>query len=222
MMSKKLALLILVVLMCFTVVLSACGELNDLIDNIDDFIATTDTFKTAEEVKASLTNYWFEYKFTSTDEDGTSTQNLMDIKNSNGWYYQYTDDFAVLMDNQAQRYYVMYPEDKTAYYSNKDEYESFSGWGMYLFGWYGITFGFQDAGTEVVVGRDCKKYTYKEANGSTYTYYIDKEYDICLKWVLVEDGETNTFEFTKFQIDNVTDADTIDRINEYAAEPFPS
>lgn len=208
-MSKKLSLLILVVLLCFTVVLSACGNLNDLLDLVDDdFVATTDTFKTAEEVKSSLTNYWFEYNLTSSD----GTVEFVDIQNSKAWYYEMSGtESAYLQKKEDLKSYVLDLTDMSYYvYDITEEDISFEGWGLHMFGWFENVSGLENDGTAEVLGKTCNKYKYTFM-GFTTTYYIDREYDICLKWEYTLDNQTVIFEVTKYQIGGVVDnfADTI-------------
>ena len=179
------------------------------------------TFKTKDEVIETLTNYSFKYTYSFNDGEETQVLEMIDIKNNEAWLYGF-DDSIFIAYKTTKSLYMLSKEDKTGLLMDlTDDTESFNNWGTYLFGWYENVSGFKKVKTEKVLNRDCNVYEYSFGT-IKYTYYIDKEYDLCLKFDLTESSTNSktSFVFTEFKIGGVKLNDIIGMLEEYDIEDY--
>ena len=196
------------------------GEKED--DEKDDPIGDLDeTFKTKEEVVKALTNYSFKYTYTYYDGEETQVLDIVDIKNNEAWLYEY-DDLIILANKTTKSSYMLNKEDKTGMIIDlTDDYESFSSWGTHLFSWYDNVDGFKKIKTEKILNRDCNVYEYSFGT-IKYTYYIDREYDLCLKFDFTESltNSKSSFVFTEFKIGGIKTTDITAILEDYEIDDY--
>lgn len=205
--------------------LGACdnGKEDEKEDKKDE--KTDEKFMTQEEVEDKLKNYSFEYTFTYTEDGEVTSSEYIDMRTEEAWLFRTGtkgDTLTFLANKNTKSLYMLNDEEKTGLIMTlEDDFESFDGWGMHLFGWYSYADDFVKKGTKDIAGRTCTIYEYTFGT-IKYTYYIDREYDLCLKFDLYESSAniTSSFVYTYFQINNVKTEDIMDVLDGYEIEDY--
>lgn len=182
-----------------------------------------ETFLTQEEVKKNLTNYSFKYQISFFDGTDTKILNITDIRNEDAWQYG-LDEIIFLANMKTKSLYMLDKQNKTGTLTDlDDEMNSFSNWGSYLFGWHENVGGFKKISTEKVVNRSCTVYEFSYGT-LKYTYYIDRQYDLCLKYEIFESSSNNktTFTFTEFKMGGVTTEQVMGVLDGYEIDDYRS
>lgn len=197
---------------CIALILSfsACGgdpNINED-ENLNEDNIIKETFLSKEEVINSLKNYDFKYSYTFTENDKTNTISYVDTRAENAWAFSTESDSSIifLANKTTSSLYMLYPEDKTGTLVDLDDnFDSFSEWGSHLFSWYDHSSDFTKKGTSTIAGRTCNIYEYTLGT-LKYSYFIDREYDLCLKFEIIESTSSikTTFTFTEFKMGGVT------------------
>lgn len=183
-------------------------------------------YKTKEQVAELLTNYHFELEIFVEDDDEEDEDTLIkitEIRCENGYYYA-LDGMAFIADFQGEKFYSLDIDNKTVFSTELDEEdkESFSdnSSATYLFSWHTYASYFDRAGTETILGRTCDVYEYDltyHSEDFVYTYYVDQDLDICLKYEWSDSSENTSayMRFTKFQLNGVTIEGILEILDEY-------
>ena len=217
---SKIFSIVLVLLLVFS--LTACDFLNNG-GSQDDKLESS-----KQEVEAKLNNlaaqsgFEITYKYESSESSEASYATIGAYKNYS-WYYNGDKEsgLAYEKDKELTIYYLLkdgvweyqyaYLHDKNdSHYSNRDLTHEFS---MFLQA-YEFDSGFSKTSQATIAGRKCDVYTYSVSQkgqivssltgvDAKWSYYIDKELGICLKFeVSGDDGSstsTSTFEVTEFK-----------------------
>ena len=159
----------------------------------------------------------FNYKSNSTESEAQE-ETLVYAANHDVYYYKTTSDECIidLSDDTKFTVYNKYEEgwecETTEYFEGfgKEEASQLAGaYGVFFSSLFSMYEYMQSTGytktTATVAGRSCDKYTTKEGSVAaqvSYTFYIDKEMGICLKWEVsgssLEGSGMATFECTQF------------------------
>ncbi|WP_413827417.1 hypothetical protein [Methanobrevibacter sp. UBA313] len=204
--------------------LSACGDNSGNEGNQKEDKKTQDTFLTREEVIKNLKNYSFKYSYTFSEKGETDTITYSDKRTENAWIFSTEGEDAIifLANKDTSSLYMLYPGDKIGTLIDlEDDFDSFSGWGTHLFSWYDHAKDFSKKGTATVAGRTCNIYEY--AFGTLkYSYFIDKEYDLCLKFEITESKNSmkTTFAFTEFKMGGVTTEEIMAVLEGYEIDDY--
>lgn len=217
---KKYVKILLGFILCVILVLGSVGC--DKTDQEEEKKAGSDEkFLTQEEVEKKLTNYSFKYQSSYNDGTKTTVLNITDMRNEDAWQYG-LDEVIFLANMKTESLYMLNKQEKTGVLTNLDkEMNSFSNWGHYLFGWYENVAGFKKVRTEKVVNRSCSVYEYSYGT-LKYTYYIDREHDLCLKYEIFESATNakTTFAFTEFKMGGVTTEEVLGVLEGYIIDDF--
>lgn len=210
-----------IILVLLSLCCIACGPAAD--NNDDDTTPDEnnqqgqlqESFKTQAEIQAQLKNYSFEYKLTYFEGEEERITTYVDIQTQDAWLYG-VENTIFVADRVNEDLYMLDPEDMIGTVMNLETMDSFSGWGLVLFNWHNDISHLKKTGTATVLNRACNKYGYKLGT-IEYTYYIDKEYDICLKYEINESitSAQTEFTFTKFKVGNVTTQEILGIIDDY-------
>lgn len=178
-------------------------------------------FLTKEEAVKKLTNYSFAYQISYVDKDETTVLNITDIRTEDAW--QYGDaDMLFVADMKTESMYMLNQKEKTGMLTDLDKnMNAFSDWGSHLFNWHENVSSFKKIKNEKVVNRLC--IVYEVAYGTIkYTYYIDREYDLCLKYEIIESSQNlnTTFTFTSFKVGGVTANDVLKVLEDYQIDDY--
>lgn len=177
--------------------------------------------------------YKITYEF--TDSYGNEESETY-IKTDKG--FMFGDDIIYMYDDALMGFFD-YDEDEDtielgSLYTDSTMLEAlertFTGY-LGFYSSYNTLDGFKRVGIEKIAGRDCTKYEYKLSvyNASvTYDFWVDDEYDICMKFYLEQSASgssaQNTFEVTEFTTSGIslpcTDNDYTSQINDYIDELF--
>lgn len=222
---KKFIKIFTLFTICIVISLSciACKKTNDPSlnpDTLSNTIETTQTFKSKKEVIDSLTNYSFEYQISYQEDETTKITSYIDMRTSDSWLY-IVEKTAFLANINTQSLYMLDLEGKTATLTDLDEdMTSFSTWGTVLFGWYEHASLFSKKGSSTIVGRACDVHEYNLGT-LKYVYYLDKEYDICLKYeITASPTQKTTFEFTEFKIGDILTQEVLSILDGYQIDDY--
>lgn len=198
------------------------NETDDNTDIPDGSDGTQDKieYMTKEEVAALLTNYHFEIEIFTVDGDEENLYKMTEVVCAEGYYY-YFDTYAFVANFETNKYYILDIEAKTGMITalEEEDKESFNV-STYMFSWHTYASGFHHSGTQSVAGRTCDVYTYNTVYHSqdfVFTYYIDKELDICLKyeWTDKSENVSSYMRFTKFELNKASLEGIMDTLDEY-------
>ncbi len=160
------------------------------------------------------------------DEDGETTQDVIAYGETATAFYYKSDGSESILDLSNDDYAVSYDrngndekwEKDTIVYADigmtketfRKTYSTYSSVLFSYFGSYSVYSGLDmSKSSDTVAGRDCDKFVYKTAvlgAEATYTFSIDKETGMCLKWeataaALGEGMATADFTCTEFKTD---------------------
>lgn len=217
---SKIFSIVLVIVLAFS--LTACDFLNNT-GNQDDKL---DSSKQEVEAKlndlASKNGFEITYRYESSDSEEVSYATIGAYKNYTWYYngnkesglaYEKANDltlYYLLKDGEWEYQYAYLYDKNDSHYSNKDLTHEFS---IFLQA-YEFDSGFSKNSQATIAGRKCDVYTYSVSQkgqivssltgvDAKWSYYIDKELGICLKFeVTGDDGSstsTSTFEVTEFK-----------------------
>lgn len=180
-MKKTVALIMVLILFCFAV--SACSADK----NSSQAAATTKAelptrFKTAEEIKNGLTNYEIKITFFSKDSLTQNETNIKELRCNQASLVQ-IDNSIYFMDYDTDTMYILDEETKTGFKSQSNESlnEYADIFSSYLANWQPYSSLLKSPKSDELIGRSCKRYDF-EAAGTKYSYWIDDETQICLKF----------------------------------------
>ena len=145
---------------------------------------------------------YVELTVSGIDEDGEKEQESIAYGETATAFYFCSDDEEMLVDFSNDAYAVLYDRDgkdekwemeKIVYADMgltketfKQNYSTYTSILFSYFGSYSVYSGLEMAkSSETVAGRDCDKFVYDAevlGNGVTYTFCVDKETGMCLKW----------------------------------------
>lgn len=171
------------------------------------------SFKTSEEIRSGLTNYEINIAFRSKDSLTESETDIKEIRCDEAAYVQ-IDNSIYYVDYRLRTMYILDAETKTGYKSDADgsleEYVDI--FASYLANWETFSTHFGNAENDKLIGRNCKRYDF-EYSGAQYSYWIDDETQICLKFSTISDENeyimtVEKFEIGNVQIDDLTDIST--------------
>lgn len=208
-------------LLCVIVILSSVACTNPDEDEDGGNGNQDEQFLTQEQVKKSLTNYSFKYQSSYYDGTKTTIVNIVDMRNEDAWQYGF-GEVIFLANIKTTSLYMLNTEDKTGMLTKLDEeMTSFSNWGTYLFGWYENVSSFKKVGTDKVVNRMCNVYEFSFGT-IKYTYYIDRQYDLCLKYEIFESSSNvkTTFTFTEFKMGGVKTEEILAVLEGYTIDDY--
>lgn len=214
----------LLISMGLMVSLSACAGTSNEQNTSGDDNTSQETFLTREEVEKKLKNYSFAYSYTFTENGVTEIVSYSDKRSEDAWLFSTDGESPIifLANKKTMALYMLYPDDKIgALFNLEDDFEAFGGWGIHLFSWYEHAEDFTKKGTAIIAGKTCTVYEYG-LGSLKYAYYIDREYDLCLKFE-VSDAKSSmksTFEFTKFQIGGVTTQEIMAVLEGYKIDDY--
>lgn len=177
--------------------------------------------------------YKMTYEF--TDSYGNEESETY-IKTDKG--FMFGDDIIYMYDDALMGFFYYDKDENTVdldrLYTDSTVLETlesaFSSWLGY-YGTYKDEDGFRRAGKAKIAGRDCTKYEYTLSvytASVTYAFWVDDEYDICMKYYVAAEDSTGansmTFEVTEFKTSGVslpcTDNDYTSQIDDYIDELF--
>lgn len=228
---KKL-ILVLLLLLSF-VFLGACGMGQDVDDdNVDDNgnsgsdevdpkkdHNTSDADNKFEQLRLA-NGFYIEFKYNASSSDSEDQEEtLVYAANHDLYYYKTTSDECIidLSDDTKFTVYNKYEEgwecETTEYFEGfgKEEASQLAGaYGQFFSSLFSMYEYMQSTGytksSATVAGRSCDKYTTKEGSAVaqvSYSFCIDKELGICLKWEVsgssLEGSGMATFECTQFK-----------------------
>ena len=217
---KKLLTVLLSFLLLFTFV--SCDTEDTEAPSTLDY----DSTKIQENMNSLIQDkgLYIEMEVSGRDENGETTQSTIAYGETATAFYFCSDDEEMLVDFSNEAYALSYNRygkdekwemEKITYASigltretYRQNYSTYSAILFSYFGSYSVYSGLEMAkSSDKVAGRDCDKFVYKATvlgAESTYTFSVDKETGMCLKWEASADAlgvgsASADFTCTKFE-----------------------
>ncbi len=190
-----LSLLLVIVLLSFC----ACGNNGEQGGEGEGEQGDGESFKNSDEIRNQIKEYFITIKF-----DDSTTLTYAQNSKANLYLDESGDGFMTVFAEKA--YYSITDTTKTKIATINDG--SFNESGVTLFDTYLTSYssysdGLEKSGTATIAGRTCNKYTYSLLMVGSYSYYVDKTTDICMKMEIVSGGEKTGWEVTELKLNNV-------------------
>lgn len=219
---KKLLAVLLSFLLLFTLV--SCDTEDTEAPSTLDY----DSTKIQENMNSLIQDkgLYIEMEVSGRDENGETTQSTIAYGETATAFYFCSDDEEMLVDFSNEAYALSYNRygkdekwemEKITYASigltretYRQNYSTYSAILFSYFGSYSVYSGLEMAkSSDTVAGRECDKFIYKTAvlgAEATYTFSVDKETGMCLKWEASADAlgvgsGSADFTCTKFKTD---------------------
>jgi outer membrane lipoprotein-sorting protein len=203
--------LLLLILISITFSFSCCSKetaqkieaLKNIAENVKDM--SEDNGKSKEEIEKRMKDY--SIMLVASDAKGNK-DTLIEEKNEKQYLIN-SEDGIVYFDFEAKKYYMLNKSDKKGTVmpisdNNADltGLAGFTGISAYLFVFemYRLI-GAKKDGSGSVAGRSATIYTYELGN-TKVKMWIDKDYGICTKYEITENGETKKMEIIKISFGN--------------------
>ncbi len=219
---KKLLTIILSVLLLFTLVSCDTEDETESLASLD-----YDSEKIQENMEKLIQEkgLYIELTVSGRDENGVTTQSVIAYGETATAFYYKSDGVESITDFSNDAYAVFYDrqgdekwEKQTFSYADlgltketfRKNYSTYTSILFSYFSQYSIYSGLEmNRSSDTVAGRDCDKFVYKTAvlgAEATYTFFVDKETGMCLKWEATADAlgagmATADFTCTEFKTD---------------------
>ena len=217
---SKIFSIVLVIVLTFN--LTACDFLNNTGNQDDKLNSNKQEVEAKLNDLASKNGFEITYRYETSDSEEISYATIGAYKNYTWYYngnkesglaYEKANDltlYYLLKDGEWEYQYAYIYDKNDSHYSNMDLTHEFS---IFLQA-YEFDSGFSKNSEATIAGRKCDVYTYSVSQkgqivssltgvDAKWSYYIDKELGICLKFeVTGDDGSstsTSTFEVTEFK-----------------------
>lgn len=163
-------------------------------------------------------DYWIIYNVTTYGDGETDSVTMEQIQTADGYYWSTDGDDGTLFIKNGDSYDVYVKSDDVYENTGATYTKDMVDLMMYSINMYMTTYAaygdsLKKTGSETIAGRNCEKYafdfTYPVYNYKfKYTYCIDKETGVCLKFNMTVEGAGEKmgyeFECAKFQTSGVS------------------
>jgi hypothetical protein len=207
---KRISVSIALVLFAFA--LTNCGDASKKISEIKEVVEVAKNVSEAaqdtsvlskDEIQEKMKNY--SLTLTATDKDGKQST-IVESKNEEGYFIKGAKDESLYFDYKKNLFYTLNDEkmEGVAMPLGKDSegLASLTGASLYLFAFEMYRYlGAKKTGSESVQGRSALTYEL-EQDGKHIKLWQDKEYGICLKYVITENNQTEKMEISDLNFGN--------------------